>query len=118
MHSSCKIFFASKSSFADNEDPVLTCPDNVIQNLPDGQQNDTVTWPAPQVIDNSGESLDAVSSHINGSSVFLNNMEETVVYNATDSSNNVGYCNFTVLLKGTLNFEQIFHLMYISEMIC
>ena len=68
-----------------------------------GQLFGTPTWPPPVVTDNSGE-IDVISaSHINGTSSFYVNVIETVEYNATDYSGNVGYCNFTVLIIGRSN---------------
>ncbi|XP_033636709.1 uncharacterized protein LOC117297670 [Asterias rubens] len=82
----------------DNEDPILTCPENVEMLVTHGQLFGTPTWPPPVVTDNSGE-IDVISaSHINGTSSFFVNVIETVEYNATDYSGNVGYCNFTVLI--------------------
>ena len=87
--------------FPDTERPVLTCPDDQMLVVPDGQLNAAVTWPAPQVTDNSGEDLEAFPSQDNGT-VFGIGEGTTVVYNATDSAGNTGYCNFSVIVIGTL----------------
>ena len=89
----------------DNEDPILMCPENVEMRVTHGELYGTPTWPPPVVTDNSGE-IDVISaSHINGTSKFYVNVIETVEYNATDYSGNVGYCNFTVLVIGRSNIN-------------
>ncbi|XP_033637151.1 hyalin-like [Asterias rubens] len=82
----------------DNEDPILTCPENVEMHVTLGQLFSTPTWSPPVVTDNSGEIDVTSASHINGMSMFYVDVIETVEYNATDYSGNVGYCNFTVLI--------------------
>ncbi|XP_022109740.1 uncharacterized protein LOC110989561 isoform X3 [Acanthaster planci] len=79
----------------DEEDPVLVCPGDDLLVVPDGQVNASITWSEPLVTDNSGNALMAVASQENGTMVPIGEVI-TIVYNATDSAGNVGYCNFTI----------------------
>ena len=86
-------------TLTDEEDPVLVCPEDRIDVVPDGQLNATITWPEPSVMDNSGEVLTAVASMENSSTVPVGEAI-TIYYNATDMAGNTGYCNFTVTVIG------------------
>ncbi|XP_038074659.1 mucin-3A-like isoform X2 [Patiria miniata] len=81
----------------DEEDPVLTCPEDQMVVVPDNQLEATVTWLPPTVTDNSGEVPEAFPSQENGTAVPIG-VETTIFYNATDSAGNTGYCDFTILV--------------------
>ncbi|XP_038054056.1 uncharacterized protein LOC119726452 isoform X7 [Patiria miniata] len=78
----------------DSQAPVVECPMNIVTGTDTGQDFATVMWYAPNVTDNSGESITANLSHVSGSTFPLG--MTTVSVDATDSSGRTGSCSFTV----------------------
>ena len=54
----------------DDEDPVVECPMDIVEDADPGENFATVTWYAPNVTDNSGESITPTLSHDSGSTFF------------------------------------------------
>ncbi|XP_033122073.1 hyalin-like [Anneissia japonica] len=79
----------------DCEPPNLECPPN--QNVT-GDENclANVTWTAPNVTDNSGDSFTPVCDYISGS-IFVD-VSTVVTCNATDNYDNTGNCTFTITI--------------------
>ncbi|XP_033125733.1 hyalin-like isoform X2 [Anneissia japonica] len=79
----------------DCEPPDLECPPN--QNVT-GDENclANVTWTAPTVTDNSGDSFTPVCDYISGSTFY--DVSTTVTCNATDNYDNTGNCTFTITI--------------------
>ena len=81
----------------DTEDPVLTCPaDMIISTSPGTCQGGTATWTTPSVTDNCSASITG-STHMSGD--FFPLGTTTVTYNATDGSGNMVTCDFTVTVE-------------------
>lgn len=77
----------------DDEDPVISCPANIIVTGDSGQCGGNVTWPPVSATDNCG--LDTVIGNVvNGS--FLPVGTTTGVYVASDDAGNVDTCTFTI----------------------
>ncbi|XP_033122074.1 hyalin-like [Anneissia japonica] len=79
----------------DCEPPDLECPPN--QNVT-GDENclANVTWTAPTVTDNSGDSFIPVCDYISGSTFY--DVSTVVTCNATDNYDNTGNCTFTITI--------------------
>ncbi|XP_033118182.1 hyalin-like [Anneissia japonica] len=77
----------------DCEPPDLECPPN---QMVIGDQNcmANVTWTAPNVTDNLGESISPVCDYVDGSTFY--DVSTVVTCNATDSYDNTGNCTFAV----------------------
>ena len=92
------------SILLDDEDPVVECPMNMTVDADPGQNFATVSWDTPNVMDNSGESLTATADRVSGSTFPFG--VTTVNVNATDSSGNVGTCDFNITVQGGLRTAQ------------
>ncbi|XP_033116964.1 hyalin-like [Anneissia japonica] len=78
----------------DCEPPDIECPPS--QNITgDGNCWVNVTWTAPYVTDNSGDSFTPVCDHIE--STFYD-VSTVVTCNATDNYDNIGNCTFTIAI--------------------
>lgn len=71
----------------------LTCPQNIIVQLPVNDCDTTLTWAAPQVSDNCG--INSFFPNIQPNTVFTPGLD-TIVYTAIDPSGNTRLCTFTV----------------------
>jgi HYR domain/Right handed beta helix region len=81
----------------DSEPPVITCPANVAVGTPSGQTSAVVTYPAPNVSDNSAV-VTTICLPASGSSFPLG--VTTVTCTATDVAGNKSSCSFTVSVGG------------------
>ncbi|MDW3648635.1 MAG: HYR domain-containing protein [Bacteroidia bacterium] len=85
----------------DNEDPVITCPANVVQNVDPGQCGAVVFYPGVGVSDNcSPVQVTLISGIGNGNFFPVGTTTET--YIATDSSGNTDTCSFTVTINDNI----------------
>ncbi|XP_071797056.1 uncharacterized protein [Asterias amurensis] len=89
-NASCDFYIA----VIDKEPPNIKCPENIVNNTKPGSPNATVVWPDPIVTDNSGQDVTFFGDEHSGSTFDIGS--HVVIYNATDSSNNTNYCNFTI----------------------
>jgi hypothetical protein len=79
----------------DSTPPIITCPANVVTNVPFGQTTAVVNYPAPTISDNcSGTSTNFVPA--SGSTFALGTNAVTVT--ATDGSGNTNSCTFNVIV--------------------
>ena len=84
----------------DREAPVLTCPSSISTSTAPGVCRAVVNYTAPSVSDNCG----AVSAMLvtgQYSNTNFSHGTTVVLYNATDGSDNVGTCSFTVTVVDT-----------------
>jgi uncharacterized repeat protein (TIGR01451 family) len=82
----------------DSTPPTITCPANIVTNVPFGQTNAVVNFPAPTIGDNcSGTSTNFVPP--SGSTFALGTNAVTVT--ATDRSGNTNSCTFNVIVAQT-----------------
>ena len=80
----------------DVEDPVVTCPEDIIIATALGDCGAFVTWEAPEVVDNCPGIQ--VSSSVPSGSIFLLGTT-TVTYTVTDLSGNTATCSFDVTVE-------------------
>lgn len=79
----------------DEEAPEITCADNIVVNIPDGDCETIVTYDLPIATDNCNLiSVDLTSGLASGESFPVG--VNTVTYTATDAANNTTTCSFTV----------------------
>jgi uncharacterized repeat protein (TIGR01451 family) len=79
----------------DQTPPTITCPANIVTNVPFGQTTAVVNYPAPTISDNcSGTSTNFVPA--SGSTFALGTNAVTVT--ATDGSGNTNSCTFNVIV--------------------
>ena len=107
----CQIFFFCYS-FSDKEAPNIKCPENIVNNTKPGSPNATVVWSDPIVTDNSGQDVTFFGDEHSGSTFDIGS--HVVIYNATDSSNNTNYCNFTIQVIG----KYLIYIKVFSHQIC
>ena len=84
---------------ADNVDPVISCPNNIVREVRAGNANgETVTWTDATATDNSGvvQSVLLTSNAQRRSGTFFVFGSYTITYTATDGSGNSASCSFTV----------------------
>ncbi|XP_022087341.1 hyalin-like, partial [Acanthaster planci] len=81
-------------TITDLTDPVIECPANITTDTDSMERFATVMWYAPNVTDNSGETIEPLLSQPSGSQFEIGNHE--VIVNATDSQGNTGNCSFIV----------------------
>ncbi|XP_072025661.1 uncharacterized protein [Amphiura filiformis] len=83
----------------DEEPPeFIQCPETIEQNLPDsGTSRVEITWTEPSVTDNSGIAPTISATRNSGDSFPVG--EFTVEYVATDGTGNMGYCDFSIIVK-------------------
>ena len=82
----------------DSTPPTITCPANIVTNVPFGQTSAVVNYPAPTISDNcSGTSTNFVPA--SGSTFALGTNQVTVT--ATDGSGNTNSCTFNVIVAET-----------------
>lgn len=81
----------------DEENPVLTCPEDIEILLPAGENETAITWDAVTVTDNCTENLTATSSAVSGDTYTVG--EYTVTYTAADAADNEGECTFNILIE-------------------
>ena len=80
----------------DHTPPAITCPANLVTNLPAGVSNAVVNFSTPAATDNCG-TVTVVATPANGSTFALGTNPVTCV--ATDSSGNTNSCTFNVILQ-------------------
>ena len=89
----------------DNQSPMpATCPEAVVQQLPTGSTETPITWTDPTFTDNHGCSGGSMTiTQISG--VTKNSTQGVgiypIVFEARDSSGNIGYCTFRVIISKT-----------------
>ncbi|XP_071951583.1 hyalin-like [Antedon mediterranea] len=83
----------------DEQDPVFkTCPDSIITETDPRASTTRVNWDTPDIEDNSGQ-VSLVASTSPDSS--FNIGTTSVVYIASDNSNNIAICSFNVTVEDT-----------------
>ena len=100
-----KIDFISYSSFcllfshpSDEEKPQLVnCSSDITAYVFNSSESAFITWAEPSVTDNSGETITPNSNQAPGDS--FSPGSTTVIYSATDSSQNIGTCTFVVIVQ-------------------
>ena len=85
---------------SDDEDPVLTCPPDILIGTDPGLITGNATWDPANVTDNSMQSYTPVADAESGTPFPIG--VTTVQFNATDDSGNTGSCTFTVTVEGTV----------------
>ena len=80
----------------DTQSPTVTCPTDILLNLPITQCDTAVTWAPVTAADNC--TVDSLTTDITSGSIFPAGTT-TVTYTAKDKSGNVGTCSFTVTAK-------------------
>ena len=89
--------FIALMNFTDEEDPLLSCPSDVLNNTDSGLNTANVTWPDATATDNSGSVT--VTSSINSGATFILGTTN-VTYTAIDPSGNSVMCTFSVTVVG------------------
>ena len=86
----------------DNEEPVITCPADVVSNVGINSCQAFVNYSSPTVTDNCATGLTPVltSGLSSGSSFSLGTT--TIVYQANDGNGNVSTCSFTVTVNDNI----------------
>jgi hypothetical protein len=82
----------------DLEPPVLTCPADIVEDLPPGVPSGPVSWPDPLVADNC-PSPDPATCVPPSGSIFTGGTTTPVNCSALDASGNSGTCSFNVTLN-------------------
>ncbi|XP_071477944.1 hyalin-like, partial [Diadema antillarum] len=82
----------------DRESPNVTCPDDITQSTDPGLYSASVTWPNPNIADNSGN-FTIESSHVSGSTFPPGTTSVTI--NAVDASQNRASCTFNITVVDT-----------------
>jgi hypothetical protein len=85
---------------SDTEDPVISCPTNIVQGNDPGDCGAVVTYAAPVGTDNSVNPTTSLSSGL-GSGAFFPLGTRTEVYTVTDASGNTASCSFSVTINDT-----------------
>jgi hypothetical protein len=88
-------------TISDNENPVIPCPSDIIQNTDAGLPTAVVTWTVPVATDNVG-TTGSISGTKNPLDTF-NVGDTTVTYSISDTSGNVGSCSFLVRIVDAEN---------------
>ena len=91
--------YVSLSGFAvDGIQPtILSCPQDISQEVSFGVPSTAITWTAPFAIDNSGQPPVVTSSHDPGSLFSVGTT--TVTYTFTDQASNSATCQFMVTVR-------------------
>lgn len=82
----------------DNEDPFITCPDDIVIDVASGDCDATVIYDTPTATDNCAIADVVLTSGLASSSEFPAG-ETTVTYTATDVNGNTAECSFTVTVS-------------------
>ncbi len=82
-------------TLVDDEDPTITCPENVVVNSSITSCDGVAVWPEPVAADNCDVTL--TSTH-NSGDVFPGGVT-VVTYTATDGAGNTATCSFTVTVE-------------------
>ncbi len=80
----------------DTEDPVLTCPADIVVSTASGLCNATVSWPLPSIADNCNATITGSTS--TPGTIFPVGTT-TVTYTAEDDAGNFVTCSFTVTVE-------------------
>ncbi|XP_030830199.1 uncharacterized protein LOC588928 isoform X14 [Strongylocentrotus purpuratus] len=89
----------------DEEKPALVnCSSDITVYVTNSVASASVTWAEPSVTDNSGESIIPNSNMASGTR--FSNGSITVLYSATDSSQNVDTCSFVVIVQVATSLSQ------------
>ncbi|XP_072175569.1 uncharacterized protein [Diadema setosum] len=80
----------------DAEPPVITCPDDVVVTVSEGQSSASVSWTEPTASDNSGQVT--VTSDISPGDFPIG--QQVVTSTAVDPSGNMATCSFDVTIQG------------------
>ncbi|MEO1258928.1 MAG: HYR domain-containing protein [Bacteroidota bacterium] len=84
---------------SDDEQPTLTCPDNVDVGMDAGACGAVVTWTAPTAADNCNASFATSQTMGDPSGTLFAEGTYTIEYTATDPSDNTETCSFTVTIQ-------------------
>ncbi|XP_072022110.1 uncharacterized protein [Amphiura filiformis] len=87
-----------KVTVLDEEKPhIIYCPEDITQSVPPGQSSADVSWTAPDAWDN----CDVVSFKPDTGSTegTFHIGRHDMVYEVSDCSGNLAYCNFTILIR-------------------
>ena len=103
----------------DQEDPVVTCPPDVVAAAGEGFVNGTANWTVPVPTDNSNDvTLTSTIDPQTPPLVFDIGTRE-VNYTATDGSQNTASCSFNVTITGgssvSVYFKAVTELMKVVE---
>ncbi|XP_071940975.1 uncharacterized protein [Antedon mediterranea] len=79
----------------DTEDPIVSCPSNIVANSNDGSSSMTYTAASTDNVGVTSESFNIPSGSI------FESGETTVIFTASDSSGNQATCSFTVTVKAS-----------------
>ncbi|MCA1750385.1 MAG: HYR domain-containing protein, partial [Flavobacteriales bacterium] len=85
----------------DNENPVITCPDDLLIDAEAGDCDAVVVYDIPTATDNCDIDDVVLSAGIESGGTFPSG-ETTVTYTATDVNGNSAECSFTVTVVGAL----------------
>eukprot|EP00049_Salpingoeca_infusionum_P011110 m.191461 g.191461 ORF g.191461 m.191461 type:complete len:718 (+) comp14843_c0_seq1:81-2234(+) len=102
----------AKCSFSvfvvDVQEPVLSCPANIVVETEAGESFAVVTWSEPAVSEADSDVVVVDSTHTHDANTAFYVGNTTVRYTATDSADNTGTCSFnvTVLDKEAPQFVQ------------
>ncbi|XP_071785173.1 uncharacterized protein [Asterias amurensis] len=97
-YASCSFFVTVTGTTTDNIPPVISnCPNNILQTAAPGATSATVSWTVPSATDNSGNTVNRVSTVNPGAS--FNIGSTTVTYTFSDNSGNDAVCSFIVTVN-------------------
>merc|ERR1711962_779374 len=97
-YAKCVFYVTVSTNVVDNVQPVISnCPSNRAVTASAGASSAVVTWTEPTAVDNSGVTVNRVSTASPGDSFNLGTT--TVTYTFTDNSGNPALCSFTVTVN-------------------
>lgn len=87
----------------DDEDPVLTCPADLVVSTDPGQCGAVVTYSLPTVVDNCSAGIVpyVIIGSVSGSTFTLG--DNTITYKGEDASGNTNTCTFTITVEDNEN---------------
>ncbi|XP_072046102.1 hyalin-like [Amphiura filiformis] len=89
-------FSVQVESVDSNPPEIITCPNDINEEVEFGNEYSRIFWSDPNVFDNSGNVSLSFQSHLSGSTFRTGRTE--VGYLFTDSAGNQASCNFSVML--------------------
>lgn len=73
----------------------MTCPDDIVREIPVIDECVNVSWEVPFVSDNSGGNIEVLSTPVSGTCFFVGTTSNVLV-TAEDPQGNLARCTFTV----------------------
>ncbi|KAJ8021267.1 Hyalin [Holothuria leucospilota] len=88
----------------DFEPPTLTCPNDIVREIPVTDECVVVNWEVPFVSDNSGGNIEVLSTPVSGSCFFVGTTSNVLV-TAEDPQGNLARCTFTITVTELVTID-------------